>query len=99
MAYGAEFRLDNYQIEAGEELSYSYGQPSQDIPGLPGKAAGAQVFPGFKPRNALDKSRNNKGLYADFEGEFGPRVLISVPDVMKTIVTLVLISPIKSRDA
>ncbi len=78
MAYGAELRLDNYQIEAGEELSYSYGQPSQDIAGLPGKAAGAQVFPGFKPSNALDKSRNNKGLYADFEGEFGPRVLVSL---------------------
>ncbi len=77
MAYGAEFRLDNYQIEEGEEFSYSYGQPSQDIPGLPGKAAGAQVFPGFNPSNALDQSRNNKGLYADFEGEFGPRVLVS----------------------
>jgi iron complex outermembrane receptor protein len=78
MGYGAELRLDNYQIEAGEELSYSYGQPSQDIAGLAGKAAGAQVFPGFKPSNVLDKSRNNKGLYADFEGEFGPRVLISL---------------------
>ena len=77
VAYGAEFRLDNYQIEAGEELSYSYGQPSQNIPGVPGKAAGAQVFPGFKPGNALNQSRNNTGLYADFEGEFGPRVLLS----------------------
>jgi iron complex outermembrane recepter protein len=77
VAYGAEFRLDNYRIEAGEELSYSYGIPSRDIPGLPGKAAGAQVFPGFKPSNVLDKSRNNKGLYVDLEGEFGPRVLIS----------------------
>lgn len=78
MGYGAEFRQDNYQIEAGEELSYSHGQPSQDKPGVAGKAAGAQVFPGFRPTNALDKSRNNKGLYADFEGEFGPRVLISL---------------------
>jgi iron complex outermembrane receptor protein len=77
VAYGAEFRLDNYRIQAGEELSYSYGQPSKNILGLPGKVAGAQVFPGFKPENALDKSRNNKGIYADFEGEFGPRVLIS----------------------
>ena len=77
VAYGAELRFDNYQIHAGEELSHSFGQPSKTIDGVPGKAAGAQVFPGFKPANALDKSRNNKGVYADLEGEFGPRVLIS----------------------
>jgi iron complex outermembrane receptor protein len=78
MGYGAEFRLDQYQITAGDELSYSYGQPSQNIAGLPGKAAGAQVFPGFRPTNALNKSRNNIGVYADLEGEFGPRVLINL---------------------
>jgi iron complex outermembrane recepter protein len=78
MAYGVEYRLDNYQIQAGEELSYSYGQPSRNIPGLANKAAGAQVFPGFKPSNELNKSRNNKGIYADFEGEFGSRILINM---------------------
>jgi iron complex outermembrane recepter protein len=78
MGYGAEFRHDQYQITAGDELSYSYGQPSQNIAGLPGKAAGAQVFPGFRPTNALNKSRNNIGLYADLEAEFGPRVLINL---------------------
>jgi iron complex outermembrane receptor protein len=78
MGYGAEFRLDKYQITAGEELSYSYGQPSQNIAGLPGKAAGAQVFPGFRPSNALNKSRNSTGLYAELEGEFGTRALINL---------------------
>ncbi len=78
MGYGAEFRLDKYQISAGEELSYSYGQPSKNIEGLPGKAAGAQVFPGFRPSNALNKSRNSTGIYADIEAEFGPRVLIDL---------------------
>jgi iron complex outermembrane receptor protein len=76
MGYGAEFRLDNYQIHAGEERSYSHGIPSEGIAGLPGKAAGAQVFPGFKPGNEVDESRNNKGVYADFEGELGTRVLL-----------------------
>jgi len=79
-AFGGEFRVDNYQIRPGEELSYSFGQPSRGIPGrLAGTAitaAGAQVFPGFNPNNAIDKSRNNKSLYADFEAEFGPRVLL-----------------------
>jgi len=76
MGYGAEFRLDNYQIHAGEELSWSTGQPSRDIPGVAGKAAGAQVFPGFRPSNEVNESRNNKGFYADFEGELGSRVLL-----------------------
>lgn len=79
-AFGGEFRIDNYQIKPGEELSYSFGQPSAGIPGrLVGTsftAAGAQVFPGFKPGNAIDKSRNNVSAYADFEAEFGPRVLL-----------------------
>ena len=79
-AFGGEFRVDNYQIKAGDELSYSFGKPSAGIPGrMVGTsftAAGAQVFPGFKPSNALDKSRNNKSAYADFEAEFGPRVLL-----------------------
>ncbi|KIO75839.1 hypothetical protein TH53_18265 [Pedobacter lusitanus] len=79
-AFGGEFRIDNYQIKAGDELSYSFGQPSAGIPGrMVGTsftAAGAQVFPGFKPGNAIDKSRNNVSAYADFEAEFGPRVLL-----------------------
>lgn len=79
-AFGGEFRVDNYQIRQGEELSYSFGQPSAGIPGrMVGTsftAAGAQVFPGFNPNNALNKSRNNKSAYADFEAEFGPRVLL-----------------------
>jgi iron complex outermembrane receptor protein len=75
---GAEYRVDNFHIKSGEELSWSYGQPSKDITGLPGKAAGAQVFPGYRPANELNRSRTNTGLYVDFEGEFGPRVLIGV---------------------
>ncbi|RYE11700.1 MAG: TonB-dependent receptor [Sphingobacteriaceae bacterium] len=79
-AYGAEFRVDNYQIHAGTEGSYAFGIPSQSIPGrMVGTsftAAGSQVFPGFKPANEVDKSRNNKSLYADYEAEFGPHVLL-----------------------
>lgn len=81
VALGAEHRIDNYQIDAGEELSYSFGQPSAGIPGRrigsSFTAAGAQVFPGFTPANALERSRNNTGAYLDVEGEFGPRLLLS----------------------
>ncbi|WP_411275301.1 TonB-dependent receptor [Daejeonella sp.] len=79
-AYGAEFRIDNYAITAGEELSYSFGQPSKNIQGRAVgsgfAAAGAQVFPGYKPANALDKSRNNIGLYADYEAELGKSIVL-----------------------
>lgn len=70
-AFGVEYRVDDFKIEAGEPLSYASG-------GVAGKVPGAQVFPGFQPapKNALDKSRNNKAIYADIEGEFGPRLLV-----------------------
>jgi len=72
-AFGGEFRIDNYQIKEGELLSYSNGGR---LIGTSPTASGAQVFPGFKPSNALDKSRHNVGAYADFEAEFGPRVTL-----------------------
>ncbi|MFD2285037.1 TonB-dependent receptor [Pedobacter petrophilus] len=72
-AFGAEFRVDNYQIKEGELLSYANGGR---LIGTSPTASGAQVFPGFKPGNALDQSRNNVGAYADFEAEFGPRVTL-----------------------
>lgn len=68
-AFGVEHRMDNFQIGAGETLSYSDG-------GEPNKLPGAQVFPGYKPKNALNKSRTNSAIYADFEAEFGPRLLV-----------------------
>ena len=74
-AFGAEFRVDNYQIREGELLSYSNGGR---LIGTSPTASGAQVFPGFKPGNALDKSRHNVGAYADFEAEFGPRFTLGV---------------------
>ena len=81
-AFGAEYRVDTYQIGAGEELSYSFGQPSRGTEGrrigTAFTAAGSQVFPGFKPANELSKSRNNKAVYADFEGELGKRVLLGL---------------------
>jgi len=73
MAYGAEYRNDNYQIQAGEEGSYgNFGR----LVGTTPTASGSQVFPGFNPRSAINKSRSNVGLYADYELEFGTRVTL-----------------------
>lgn len=79
MAYGAEFRSDNYQIEAGEEGSYgNFGRRLGTPPNTTPTASGSQVFPGFNPKNALNKSRNNIGLYADYELEFGKLATLEV---------------------
>jgi len=75
IAFGSEFRTDNYAIKEGEELSWSFGQPSKNIAGVVGKNAGVQALPGFQPSNALNKSRRNVALYADFEQEFGAKIL------------------------
>ena len=52
LAWGAEYRRDNYRIEAGEEYSYTdYDDPPQS-----GGVAGIQVFRGFGPENEVDES-------------------------------------------
>ena len=81
-AFGAEFKVDNYEISAGEELSYSFGQPSKGIAGrkLGSLYAepGAQVFTGFRPVNALNRSRNNKAIYADLETALGSKLRLGL---------------------
>lgn len=76
MAYGAEYRNDNYQIQAGEPGSYGNFGRLIGATGTTPTASGSQVFPGFNPKNAINKSRNNIGLYADYELEFGPRLTL-----------------------
>jgi iron complex outermembrane recepter protein len=87
LAFGAEFRRDQYQIAAGEANSYSGAvKVVPAAPILPGGPAngtatalpGAQVFPGFQPANAINKSRTNLGFYGDIEGEIANRLLVGM---------------------
>jgi iron complex outermembrane receptor protein len=69
LACGAEFRYENYQIDAGEEASYIYGGISiLDGPnaGKPA-AAGAQGFSGFQPANETARNRHSIAAYLDLE--------------------------------
>ncbi len=72
VAFGVEYRRENYRIKAGEPASYiDGGRPNQfGQPGTPG----AQVFPGFRPSNELSQNRDNGAGYVDVEGDFVPRV-------------------------
>jgi iron complex outermembrane recepter protein len=82
-AVGAEFRMDNYQIEAGDSASWKNGgQRILDGPNansatvLP--APGAQGFPGFRPTDEQDASRNNYAVYVDLESDITSRLLLGV---------------------
>jgi iron complex outermembrane recepter protein len=68
VAFGAEYRKENYEIFAGEPGSYI------DADGAGGGNAGSQGFPGFQPADVNDQSRNNYALYADFEATVSDRL-------------------------
>lgn len=61
IAWGAEFRYEQYGIYKGEEASYKGYTNSL------GQAPGAQGFPGFSPSDFVKASRNNLGGYLDAE--------------------------------
>ncbi|RMH17641.1 MAG: TonB-dependent receptor [Acidobacteria bacterium] len=74
VAFGAEYRQDNYEIVAGEPASWiDGGFPDQ----FGGRApAGIQVFPGFRPANEVDVSRDNVAVYGDLEVNLSEKFLL-----------------------
>ncbi len=79
LAYGLEYRTENFQIFSGEEASYAvydstgravidpvHQSVATDSNGdaLPG---GSQGFPGYSPGNVVDRGRTNIGAYIDGE--------------------------------
>ena len=80
MAFGAEYRTEQFTIFAGEEGSYAtydtngnavIDPSTQTIPVDPitgdVRPGGSQGFPGYSPANTVDRSRSNVSLYADGE--------------------------------
>ena len=81
LAVGGEYRSENYAIEAGDPVSYSYGRtnnPAIVIRNQNGgfAAPGIQGFPGFSPNEEVDDGRHNYALYADAETRFGGKFLV-----------------------
>lgn len=79
VAFGFEYRTENFIIFAGEEASYALYDENgvaitnpalqsvaTDVNGdeLPG---GSQGFPGYSPENEVDRGRTNIGAYVDTE--------------------------------
>ena len=76
VATGVEYRREGYEIGAGEPNSYiDGGRPDQFGNRA---AAGAQVFPGFRPSNEVDVSRNSKAIYVDVEGDVLEKLRVGV---------------------
>lgn len=88
IAFGAEYRIEHFQIFEGAENSYAtYDNNGIPIVGGVGGATNAlgealpgtsQVYAGFTPQNATDKIRNSFGLYADFEADITEMFLVSL---------------------
>ncbi len=86
IAFGAEYRFENYEIVAGERGSYEqYTQngdvvirsdqdPARDFFGG-ARPGGSQVFPGFSPKNELSRERSSIAGYFDMEVDFSERFL------------------------
>ena len=88
IAFGAEYRLENYEIEAGEIGSYSRytaegeaitlatQSASEDFFGN-SRPGGSQVFPGFSPSNELSRGRSSIAGYFDMEADITDTFLAS----------------------
>ena len=80
LAVGAETRVDNYTIRAGEGNSY-YGciDASDPTTACVGAAAGGiQVFPGFRPGNEVDESRRSVALYGASDVRLGEQISLGL---------------------
>jgi iron complex outermembrane receptor protein len=73
IAVGVEARREGYSITAGEPDSYVNGGVL--LPSGQPAASGAQVFPGFRPENAVNEDRTAVGVFADLEANLTERLL------------------------
>lgn len=90
IAFGTEFRVEKFEIFAGEEGSYTTydtnGQPITDpttqsapidpISGNP-RPGSSQGFPGYSPANEVNESRTNFSLYADGELDITKALMVN----------------------
>ena len=73
VAVGGEFRVDAFRISAGEPNSYINGGR---LIGTAPTASGSQVFPGYQPSDAVDKSRTNLAGFLDLESDLTEKLLV-----------------------
>ncbi len=88
VAFGGAYRIDHYEIMAGEEASYrDYGrvqlidntgpEPTLVTRDTLGKDPGSQGFVGFRPENEVDRTRSNAAAYLDTEVNLTEELLVT----------------------
>ena len=90
LAFGAEYRTEQFIIFAGQEGSYTtydanrqpitnpatQSPPTDPVSGDP-RPGSSQGFPGYSPSNAVDKARSNLSLYTDTEFDITKSLMVS----------------------
>jgi iron complex outermembrane recepter protein len=90
VAFGAEYRNENFKINAGEPDSYNlYDINGNVVTGTTPsnirvtdfygavRPGGSQVFPGFRPANAVDEGRSSVALYGDLEYNISSKWMVN----------------------
>ncbi len=92
MAWGVEYRVENYRLMAGEDASWMtydrLGNGYESVGKIPdsnritsffGRSVpgGSQVFPGFRPVNEVNKYRTSYAGYLDVEADITHKFLLS----------------------
>ena len=84
IAFGAEYRDENYELVPGQLESFSCGLSPENalIPSIVDPATpatcGFQAFPGFRPESAVASSRDNYAFYIDIETNLTDDLLIGL---------------------
>ncbi len=89
IAFGGEYRIENFIIFAGEEASYTQydlrgfplttATPVDDRPSeAQSRPGGSQGFPGYSPANEVDQFRTNLSAYIDGELDVSDTFLIAL---------------------
>jgi len=88
LAFGMEYRIENFGIFAGELASFALydvngvpiTDPTTQTPAVDGNGdplpGGSQGFPGYSPDNEVDRSRSNYGIYFDTELNLSKKFMI-----------------------
>ena len=84
VAFGLEYREEEYEIEAGEKNGWCIddqgecdGQPKEHGLAAQGFDVGGQAYPGIRPENAAEANRGSFGAYLDLEADVIEQVLVT----------------------
>ncbi|TGD82371.1 TonB-dependent receptor [Hymenobacter wooponensis] len=73
VAYGSELRVERYQLVAGDDASWMKGPVTANSPDV-----GSSGREGIGAQNAVKRTRNNVGLYADVLSDITENLLVDV---------------------